>query len=111
MKKVSISLRVISLISLLTGLIGFILAPPIIATHFTSTNRVDATGAAWQVFLLPAIQIIIDEGLIFKAKRQRRRTDDLAFDFVLPQERTYIAIAIVLLLVFTFSIYQMISYR
>ncbi len=109
MQKLKLTIRLISGLCFLIGLICFIIEPATIATHITIDNKVDATGPAWQIFILPVAQLIVDELLIFKAKRERVRNDDVNLNFLLPGELRYIVLAIVVLVVFVGVMYQQIT--
>ncbi|MFD0896125.1 DUF1648 domain-containing protein [Loigolactobacillus binensis] len=109
MQKFKFIIRLISLLSVLFGLICFIIAPSTIATHIADNDKVDAVGPAWQIFILPVLQLLVNELLIFKAKRQRVDNDCVELNFLLPNEQQYIVIAIIVLVVFAGAMYQQIT--
>lgn len=111
MKKLKVVLRLISAIGLLIGVMYFLKAPDLIATHITLDDKVDSIGKSYQIFLLPILQIFINEFLLFIAKKQRSKINSIQLNFILANEWKYISLSIVLLFVFTILMYQQISLR
>ncbi|QFP79279.1 hypothetical protein [Latilactobacillus graminis] len=111
MKKAILIIRSISLLSLLIS-IGFIMnAPNIVALHITADNVVDSSGSKCILLLESTLLIIINEINIFNIKRYRQSQALSEMPIILIKEWYLISIAIILLIIFSFVMYQQITWR
>lgn len=100
LKKLKLTFRNISIICVFAGIYFYFKAPQYIATHSVTNDKVDGMGVAYQIFLLPVFQIIINEILIYLSKRKRQKQQMLELNVILANEWQYIALSLVLLITF-----------
>lgn len=100
LRKLKLTLRTISIICVFAGIYFYFKAPKYIATHIAINDRVDSMGTAYQMFLLPVLQIIINEVLIYISKKKRQKLQMLELNVILANEWKYIALGLVLLIIF-----------